>query len=84
METQAANEIMMEILYKWDPFGFGEGFHDTEAVDVVQAVHILDQPGMLAEKIQAIYEHSSEKWIPMEECMKMAVQLLAIKEQAGC
>ncbi|WP_431190691.1 DUF1871 family protein [Metabacillus flavus] len=84
METQAANEIMMEILYKWDPFGCGEGFYETEAVDVVQAVHELDHSPELAERIQTIYEHSFEKWIPMEECLQMASKLLTVKEQASC
>ncbi|KZZ83368.1 DUF1871 family protein [Bacillus sp. SJS] len=84
METQAANEIMMEILYKWDPLGYGEGFYDTESVDVVQAVHELHHSSELAKRIQSIYEHSFEKWIPIEDCLQMAHQLLLVKEQASC
>ncbi|MGD6817393.1 DUF1871 family protein [Metabacillus sp. 84] len=84
METQQANEWMMDVLYKWDPLGYGEGFYETEAVDVVQAVHELDSDEKLARKIQAIYEHSFEKWIAMDECLKKSKELLHIKSQSGC
>ncbi|MTH55535.1 DUF1871 family protein [Bacillus mangrovi] len=84
METQAANERMMELLNKWDPLHYGEGFYETEAVDVVQAVHEQDDAKVLSEKIRAIYEFSFEKWIPADECLKIAAQLLSIKNQASC
>lgn len=84
METQAANEQMMELLLKWDPLGYGKGSYDTEAVDVIGAVHVMDHPGPLAEKIQKIYEFSFEEWIPLKECQVMANQLLIVKNQASC
>ncbi|MCD7035749.1 YugE family protein [Metabacillus sp. GX 13764] len=84
METRQANGQMMELLLKWDPLHYGEGFYETEAVDVIGAVHTHDNPGELAETIQKIYEFSFEQWIPLKECQSMANQLLIIKNQASC
>ncbi|MRX73590.1 DUF1871 family protein [Bacillus lacus] len=84
MELKQANEIMMDLLYSWDPLGYGEGFYETEAVDVLQAVYTIHQPALLARKIQSIYEFSFGRIIPFEECEKTASQLLNIKNTESC
>jgi hypothetical protein len=84
MEAQQTNIQLMEILFKWDPLGYGEGSYDTEIVDVLQAVHIYDDEILLARKIQAIYEFSFEEIIPLKKCEKLAKQLLFIKNNSSC
>lgn len=84
MEAQQTNIQLMEILFKWDPLGYGEGSYDTEIVDVLQAVHIYDDEILLARKIQAIYEFSFEEIIPLKKCVKLAKQLLFIKYNSSC
>lgn len=84
MDAQQMNRQMLHAIRAWDPFGCGADAYETEAVDVLQAVHDYDEPIRLAEKIQAIYEFSFEKKIPLNECIKMAKQLLAMKQAAAC
>lgn len=84
MENQQANLHIMIILQEWDPLGYGMGSYETEAVDVLQAIHQLDEPIKLARKIQSIYEFSFEEIIPLKECETMALKLLAIKNNASC
>ncbi|QGQ47823.1 DUF1871 family protein [Metabacillus sediminilitoris] len=84
MEAQQTNIQLMEILFKWDPLGYGEGSYDTEIVDVLQAVHIYDDEILLARKIQAIYEFSFEEIIPLKKCEKLSKQLLFIKNNSSC
>jgi Domain of unknown function (DUF1871) len=84
MDAHQINQLLLHTIRTWDPFGYGCDAYETEAVDVLQAVHDCDEPKMLAEKIQAIYEFSFEKVIPLHECVKMAQKLLAIKESAAC
>ncbi|WP_374720348.1 DUF1871 family protein [Parageobacillus toebii] len=84
MDAHQINQLLLHTIRTWDPFGYGYDAYETEAVDVLQAVHDCDEPKMLAEKIQAIYEFSFEKVIPFHECVKMAKKLLEIKESAAC
>ncbi|MCH1625494.1 DUF1871 family protein [Ferdinandcohnia quinoae] len=84
MEIRNTNIELMILLQEWDPFGHGEGSYETEAVDVIQAVHQLDDPKKLARKIQAIYEFSFEEIIPLNECEVIATRLLLIKNNASC
>jgi Domain of unknown function (DUF1871) len=84
MEAQQTNIQLMEILFKWDPLGYGEGSYDTEIVDVLQAVHIYDDEILLARKIQAIYEFSFEEIIPLQKCKNLSQQLLLIKNNSSC
>lgn len=84
METQQMNIQLMELLLQWDPLGYGEGSYETEVVDVLQAVHVLDDSALLARKIQAIYEFSFEEIIPLQKCESFARKLLFIKNNASC
>ncbi|MCY9134243.1 DUF1871 family protein [Bacillus atrophaeus] len=82
-ESQAVRE-MMKIISKWDPFKYGEEFYETEAVDIVQAVYTKENPQELAESIQDIFEASFEQILPLDNCMKVAEQLLIIKDSSSC
>ncbi|WNV78935.1 DUF1871 family protein [Bacillus atrophaeus] len=82
-ESQAVRE-MMKIISKWDPFKYGEEFYETEAVDIVQAVYEKESPQALAESIQDIFEASFEQILPLDNCMKVAEQLLIIKDSSSC
>jgi hypothetical protein len=84
MDMQHVNLQIMGLLENWDPLGYGIGSYETEAVDVLQAVHQLDDPKKLAGKIQAIYEFSFEQMIPLADCKKMAEQLLLVKNSSTC
>lgn len=84
METQQTNIRLMEVLLQWDPLGYGEDRYETEVVDVLQAVHLIDDKLKLARKIQAIYEFSFEEIIPLTECESMSKQLLQIKNNTSC
>ncbi|WP_223701518.1 DUF1871 family protein [Sutcliffiella deserti] len=82
---QSINVRLMENLLQWDPLGYGLEAYDTECVDVVQAVHELDDINKLAQKIQAIYEFSFEEIIPLAQCKEKAAELLTIKnEDSSC
>nr|WP_139365171.1 DUF1871 family protein [Litchfieldia alkalitelluris] len=84
MEMQNMNIKLMEKLLSWDPLGYGADAYETEVVDVLQAVHMLDDSVKLARKIQAIYEFSFEEIIPLKICEKMAMELLVIKNSSSC
>ncbi|MFK9089994.1 DUF1871 family protein [Bacillus salipaludis] len=74
----------VDVLNEWDPFQLKNGGYETEIADTIQALHELDNPTKLAKRIQAIYEFSFEKVIPLESCLKIAVELLAIKANESC
>ncbi|GMB08993.1 hypothetical protein B1no1_17030 [Thermolongibacillus altinsuensis] len=84
MHMQKMNMMLLDMIQHWDPFGYGSDAYETEAVDVLQAVHEYDEIRPLAEKIQAIYEFSFEEVIPFEKCVKMAEQLLKAKNEVEC
>lgn len=79
-----ANFQMLELLYEWDPLGYGKDAYETEIVDVIAAAHRFDNNFELAKEIQNIYEFSFEEIIPIKECEKMANQLLRLKNQISC
>jgi hypothetical protein len=79
-----ANLQFVDLLNEWDPFELKNGDYDTEIADTIQAIHELDNPKALAERIQAIYEFSFEQIIPIEQCLKIAIELLLIKENESC
>lgn len=83
MET-TMNLLLADELNEWDPFCIGEGFYDTEIADAIQAVHELNDPRILAERLQSIYEFSFEQEIPFKECAAVAYRLLSIKNQSSC
>lgn len=84
MEISEMNWRVVRILKEWDPFAIGEELYDAEIADVVAQLHLLDHPSDLAKQIQAIYEFSFEKWIPLEKCVDVSYKLLALKYEAKC
>jgi Domain of unknown function (DUF1871) len=78
------NLQFVDILNEWDPFQLKNGNYDTEIADTIQAIHELDDQELLAKRIQTIYEFSFEKIIPLESCLKIATELLAVKESGSC
>ncbi|PLR79378.1 DUF1871 domain-containing protein [Bacillus sp. V3-13] len=84
MQTQQINLQLVDALNSWDPFHCGEGGYETEIADVVQAVHDEDDANKLARKIQGIYEFSFEQIIPLNDCKKIAAELLEIKGRGSC
>ncbi|MEH7179037.1 DUF1871 family protein [Neobacillus vireti] len=86
MESERNTNLQfVDVLNEWDPFQLkGDSQYDTEIADTIQAIHELDSPEDLAERIQSIYEFSFEKNIPMNQCLTVAKQLLAIKENDSC
>lgn len=85
MIKASVNVRLMENLLQWDPLGYGVDAYDTECVDVVQAVHELDDISKLAQKIQDIYEFSFEEFIPLSKCKEKAMELMVIKnEEDSC
>ncbi|PLS15697.1 DUF1871 domain-containing protein [Bacillus sp. M6-12] len=84
MQIQDVHREMKIALQNWDPFGWGEEAYDTEIADVIMAVHDFNEPGKLAEEIQRIYEFSFEQMIELQACLKIATELLVIKNRASC
>lgn len=85
MIKATVNVRLMENLLQWDPLGYGVDAYETECVDVVQAVHELDDIDKLAKRIQDIYEFSFEQFIPISQCKDKAVELMVIKnEEDSC
>lgn len=82
MGTTEMNRRAIHVLEQWDPFGIGEDSYGREIVDVVAQLHLLDHPSDLAKQIQSIYEFSSGKWIPLEDCVDVSYKLLALKYEA--
>jgi hypothetical protein len=85
MESDIKTNLQyVDILNEWDPFKLKNGNYDTEIADTIQAIYELDQPEKLAQRIQTIYEFSFEKVIPFDECIKVAKELLLIKDNDSC
>ncbi|MCH6269389.1 MULTISPECIES: DUF1871 family protein [Neobacillus] len=78
------NLKIVDLLNEWNPFQLTNASYETEIADVIQAVHELDEPAKLARRIQDIYEFSFERIIPLENCLKMAEELLTIKSNDSC
>lgn len=83
------NQVQTHLLYvdtlnEWDPFEIKNGDYDTEIADSIQAIHECDNALELATKIQSIYEFSFERLIPIESCLKIAKELLEIKNNETC
>jgi hypothetical protein len=74
----------VDLLNEWNPFNLTYGGYDTEIADTIQAIHELDDCDALAKRIQSIYDFSFEKMIPLEECLKIAKELLVIKANDAC
>ncbi|MFP7297415.1 DUF1871 family protein [Neobacillus niacini] len=85
MESKLKTNLQfVDVLNEWDPFDIKNGNYDPEIADTIQAIHELDNPEELAARIQSIYEFSFEKIIPIQQCEKVARELLLIKENDSC
>lgn len=84
MENIEMNRKAVRLLQTWDPFKMGSDAYDTETADVVAALQGIDHPTELAKRIQEVYEHSYEMWIPIEQCVQIAYKLIAVKYEAKC
>ncbi|TKD72631.1 DUF1871 family protein [Pseudalkalibacillus hwajinpoensis] len=62
----------------------GADDYDTEACDVVQLVHQLDDTEQLTREIQEIYQFSYEETIPTSKCREIASALLVLKNNSSC
>jgi hypothetical protein len=78
------NLQFVDVLNEWDPFKLKNGNYDTEIADTIQAIHELDNAEALAARIQSIYEFSFESIIPIQQCLKIANELLLIKDNDSC
>lgn len=78
--SKMLNEKIKEVIVNWDPLGFGPGSYDVEVIDVIQAVHEIDDTKLLAKRIQFIYEFSFEELIPLTECQRIAKRVMLLKE----
>ncbi|WP_458412049.1 DUF1871 family protein [Schinkia sp. CFF1] len=78
--SKKLNEKLKEVISKWDPLGLGPGAYEVEAIDIIQAVHEINDLRYLAKRIQFIYEFSFEESIPLTECQKVARRMLLLKE----
>jgi hypothetical protein len=84
MENIEMNRKAVRLLQLWDPFNMGIDAYDTETADVVAALQAIDHPTELAKRIQEVYEHSYEQWIPIEQCVQISYKLIAVKYEAKC
>lgn len=84
MNNVEINIAAVQLLQQWDPFHIGIGQYDTEAADVVAALQGIEDCNVLAKTIQTVYEYSFEKEIPLEQCIQIAIQLLALKVNIQC
>jgi hypothetical protein len=85
MEKQVKTNLQyVDLLNEWDPFQLKNCSYDTEIADTIQAIYELDNPDKLAERIQTIYEFAFDAIIPIDQCLKVAEELLVIKENDSC
>lgn len=79
MDAIEMNRKAIWTLQEWDPFNLGVDSYETETADVVADLQSIDHPSELAKRIQEIYEHSFEQWIPLEKCVEVSYKLIALK-----
>ena len=84
MDTIEMNRKAIWALQEWDPFNLGVDGYETETADVVADLQNIDHPSELAKRIQEIYEHSFEQWIPLEKCVEISYKLIALKYEMKC
>ncbi|PCK20207.1 hypothetical protein CEY02_14490 [Bacillus pumilus] len=84
MKDSQAVEEMIQFIKAWDPFHYGEEFYETEPADVISALYDAEDPLSLAKKIQAIYHHSFEQLLPIENFQDIANQLFVIRDSSSC
>lgn len=78
------NQKAIHIVQQWNPFNMDDFSYETEAADVVAFLQSIDDPSELGKRIQVIFEHSFEQWIPIEKCVEISYKLLALKFEAKC
>ncbi|WP_144513945.1 DUF1871 family protein [Bacillus sp. FJAT-22090] len=79
MDAIEMNRKAIWTLQEWDPFNLGVDSYEAETADVVADLQSIDHPSELAKRIQEIYEHSFEQWIPLEKCVEISYKLIALK-----
>ena len=84
MDNYELNRKAVKLLEEWDPFELGAVSYETEAADVVAALQGTTDVEQLAEVIQTVYEYSFEQWIPKEQCVHMAKQLVQLRHKITC
>lgn len=84
MDSIEMNRKAVWTLQQWDPFKIGVDGYETETADVVADLQRIDHPSDLARRIQEIYEHSFEQWIPLEKCVEISYKLIALKYEMKC
>lgn len=84
MEAQEMNIALVKVLRNWDPFNEGADFYDPEVADCMMAIRDLEDSKDLARKIKGIYEYSFEESLAYDDCLKIAKELLTIKNNASC
>lgn len=84
MDNIEMNRKAIWTLQEWDPFNLGVDSYETETADVVADLQSIDHPSVLAKRIQEIYEHSFEQWIPLEKCVEVSYKLIALKYEMKC
>jgi hypothetical protein len=78
MSNRKINEKLMQTIQSWDPLNLGLNHYETEAVDIIQAIHENKNVEQLSIKIQEIFNFSFELIIPIDECHKLAEELINI------
>ncbi len=78
------NIKLYETLYYWDPFQIGTGNYDPEISDIIAVVHEFDNLSTIVKRMKEIFEFSFEKTPSNEECNKIAMILLSLKNEESC
>ena len=84
MEIFELNREAVRLLEEWDPFQLGEESYAAEAADVVATLQSISDVEQLAEVIQKVYEYCFEQWIPKEQCVHMAKNLIQLRHKMIC
>lgn len=79
MNLHEMNRKAINLLEQWDPFDKGREVYGKTTGAVVEALDEYDHPMELAKRMRTIYEQSFHIWIPIEDCVRMAYKLLALK-----
>ncbi|MFZ3590609.1 DUF1871 family protein [Bacillus sp. DJP31] len=78
------NSKIYDTLYYWDPFQIGPGNYDPEISDIIAVLHECDDISIIVKKIKGIFEFSFENSPTDEECIRMTMILLNLKNEESC
>lgn len=79
MDVMEMNRKVVHLVEQWNPLNLMQQSYQVEAEQVFSALQKLDDPSDLGKRIQEIYQHSFQQWIPLEKCVEVSYKLLAIK-----